>query len=70
MKTAEEYYTEFIRLEGTNRDDFILLINEARKETIEECAKIARTNNNCTVWNCEGESINKHQILSLINELK
>lgn len=80
MKTAEEILlsnsigkdvfvgTHNVRL--ISFDDAIKAINQAREEVIRECAEIAQTTNKCSVWNCEGESVNKSSILNLIKEIQ
>lgn len=64
MKTAKEWLNQ----NGyTSNNLLISIINEARKETIEECAKVAKVK----VEGGNGYSyVNKESILSLIKELK
>jgi len=85
MRTAEEYLIKEFESDESSLQTAIILnsdvtklvsaINEARKETIEECAKkatvfhdkYAMINGKKNVSMC---AVNKQSILSLINELK
>lgn len=72
MRTAEEIIKEATEKNIMNlKDAWIYAINEARKETIEECAKQAET---ICKWNgcdeCEFHGVSEVSILKLINELK
>jgi hypothetical protein len=81
MKTAKEYIEEYGYCDG---DQFGVkevseIINSARKEIIEECAKRAKAvlipsnpfqDRYSAISNQQGFSVDKQSILSLINELK
>lgn len=83
MRTAEEIITEAKqKCDGWGNkhryNEFVLAIQIARKEAIEECAKVARAE---TIWyNNEAQAIglpkfydpiiDKERILSLINKLQ
>ena len=82
MRTAEEYFNEFIgegirvynESDEKNAKYYIeKAINEARKEAIEECAERAKVEAEylplSEVYVC-AHSVDKQSILSLINELK
>ena len=52
-------------IEIVTKKECIELMKQVRLATLEECADKVTTNDSCKVWNCEGESINKHSILDL-----
>jgi iron only hydrogenase large subunit-like protein len=77
MRTAEEiiqarytFYDEDVAQKDVelNGEQVKELINIARKETIEEAAKVADTDCHCIEGYCN--RVDKQSILSLINELK
>lgn len=73
MRTAEKIFQEdfghYASYQDIDKEDVIKVINEARKEVIEECAKRAKSE-----WirygSRMGHAVDRQSILSLINELK
>ena len=71
MKTAEKIASKVISetWTGSTMSMYVRMINEARKETIEECAERAKSE--WVRWGEHmGHQVEKQSILSLINELK
>lgn len=66
-KHDEDFYKENgYYLSKTEPEIFALeLMKQVRLATLEECVNKVSTSDSCKVWNCEGESINKHSILDL-----
>jgi len=61
MRTAQEIYFEALKNLRSYDEPILVAINNARKEAIKECAKVAKFTRH---------EANKRIILSLINELK
>lgn len=69
MKTAEEIYTEWFGGEShttrrsPSKRNVIAAMEEYAQSVAEDLreriAENARTTSSCTVWNCEGESVDK-----------
>jgi hypothetical protein len=76
LRTAHDWYMKmtsyanYSEMNGIERIFFEKIINEIRKEAIEECAKNARRNRDWSEWKNESDSVDKHSILKLIDELK
>ncbi len=75
MRTSEEIWQEEQELwEKTNGGSMVDHIHHAirksMEEAIREAAEVAKSTSTCTVWNCEGESVDKQSILNLLNQIK
>ena len=46
------------------------LMKEAIRQALELASEKAKTNYDCTVWNCQGESINKQSIMNVMDKIK
>jgi len=68
LRTAESYYEKYSSLTGLDQDDFTQVLNEARKEAIEEAAEVAEIE---LLSDCVGEfQIDKQSILNLLTQIK
>lgn len=70
MRTAEYYYQQYSSMTGMDEDDFTEVLNQARKEALEEAAKRAKTTWDAGHKCIESAYVDTKSILNLINELK